>query len=69
MLEIARLAFAVSHAAIVEAQHGIAMRRQLARLGLGELADYTPDPGSPESTRAAAEKLADSSDAKSGSLP
>lgn len=46
-----------------------ATRRQLARLGFGELADYTPDPGSPESTRAAAEKLADSSDAKSGSLP
>ncbi|WP_231120366.1 phage holin family protein [Cognatilysobacter tabacisoli] len=32
-----------------------ATRRQLARLGLGELADFTPDPGSPVSTRAAAE--------------
>jgi hypothetical protein len=28
-----------------------ATRRQLARLGIGELADFTPDPGSPESTR------------------
>jgi hypothetical protein len=36
-----------------------ATRRQLARLGFGELADYTPDPGSPESTRKAAERLAD----------
>jgi hypothetical protein len=36
-----------------------ATRRQLARLGFGELADYTPDPGSPESTRKAAEHLAD----------
>lgn len=32
-----------------------ATRRQLARLGLGELADFTPDPGSPVSTRTAAE--------------
>jgi uncharacterized membrane protein YqjE len=36
-----------------------ATRRQLARLGFGELADYTPDAGSPESTRAAAERLAE----------
>lgn len=36
-----------------------ATRRQLARLGFGELADYTPDPGSPESTRKAAERIAD----------
>lgn len=46
-----------------------ATRRQLARLGFGELADYTPDPGSPESTRAAAEKLADSSDRNGGAFP
>lgn len=32
-----------------------ATRRQLARLGIGELADYTPKPGSAESARAAAE--------------
>ncbi|HEY4556273.1 MAG TPA: phage holin family protein [Lysobacter sp.] len=37
-----------------------ATRRQLARLGFGELADYTPGPGSPESTRAAADRLAES---------
>ena len=30
-----------------------ATRRQLARLGIGELADFTPEPGSPASTRAA----------------
>ncbi|MFD0738866.1 phage holin family protein [Lysobacter koreensis] len=28
-----------------------ATRRQLARLGIGELADFTPEPGSPASTR------------------
>lgn len=28
-----------------------ATRRQLARLGIGELADFTPAPGSPQSTR------------------
>lgn len=33
-----------------------ATRRQLARLGIGELADFTPGPGSAESTRAAAER-------------
>ena len=32
-----------------------ATRRQLARLGIGELADFTPDPGSPASTRESAE--------------
>lgn len=32
-----------------------ATRRQLARLGIGELADFTPDPGSPQSTRHATE--------------
>lgn len=36
-----------------------ATRRQLARLGFGELADYTPDPGSPESTREATKRLAE----------
>lgn len=30
-----------------------ATRRQLARLGIGELADYTPEPGSVESARSA----------------
>lgn len=30
-----------------------ATRRQLARLGFGELADFTPDPGSPAPTRTA----------------
>ncbi|WP_231118273.1 phage holin family protein [Lysobacter silvisoli] len=30
-----------------------ATRRQLARLGIGELADFTPAPGSPESAREA----------------
>lgn len=33
-----------------------ATRRQLARLGIGELADFTPDPGSPASTREGTEK-------------
>jgi len=32
-----------------------ATRRQLARLGLGELADFMPDPSSSESASAAAE--------------
>ncbi|GAB3754886.1 phage holin family protein [Lysobacter olei] len=32
-----------------------ATRRQLARLGIGELADFTPTPGSPQSTRQATE--------------
>lgn len=36
-----------------------ATRRQLARLGFGELADYTPGPGSPESTREATDRLAE----------
>lgn len=35
-----------------------ATRRQLARLGIGELAEFTPGPGSPESTRAATERNA-----------
>lgn len=35
-----------------------ATRRQLARLGIGELADFMPDPASGESTRSAAERVA-----------
>ena len=33
-----------------------ATRRQLARLGIGELADFTPKPGSPTSSREATEQ-------------
>lgn len=36
-----------------------ATRRQFARLGLGELADFMPDADSHESTEAAAERVAD----------
>jgi uncharacterized membrane protein YqjE len=36
-----------------------ATRRQLARLGIGELADYMPDADSPQSTKQAAEQVAD----------
>jgi len=36
-----------------------ATRRQLARLGIGELADFLPDPASAESTRRAAERVAE----------
>lgn len=39
-----------------------ATRRQLARLGIGELAAYTPDAGSPRSTRDATEQLAEAPD-------
>lgn len=35
-----------------------ATRRQLARLGIGELADFMPDPGSGASTKQAAENVA-----------
>lgn len=35
-----------------------ATRRQFARLGMGELADFMPDPDSHESTQAAAERVA-----------
>ena len=35
-----------------------ATRRQLARLGIGELSDFTPEPGSVESARAGAGQLA-----------
>ena len=34
-----------------------ATRRQLARLGIGELAEMTPNPGSPASTKAATETM------------
>lgn len=40
-----------------------ATRRQLARLGIGELADFMPDPGSPQSARDAAEQMAANTDA------
>ena len=36
-----------------------ATRRQLARLGIGELADFMPDPGSGRSGKEAAEHIAD----------
>lgn len=35
-----------------------ATRRQLARMGIGELADFMPDPGSPASARDAAQDMA-----------
>ncbi|HZV22664.1 MAG TPA: phage holin family protein [Luteimonas sp.] len=46
-----------------------ATRRQLARLGVGELAGYMPDAGSGGSTREAAERVADVADAANGQLP
>lgn len=39
-----------------------ATRRQLARLGIGELADFMPDPGSPTSARDAAKDMAAQTD-------
>lgn len=42
-----------------------ATRRQLARLGIGELADFMPDPGSGASTQDAAERVADAADGQS----
>jgi len=39
-----------------------ATRRQLARLGFGQLADYTPDAGSPKSTRHVTDDLAATGD-------
>jgi hypothetical protein len=39
-----------------------ATRRQLARLGIGELAGFMPDAGSPASTEAAADRVADATD-------
>jgi membrane protein implicated in regulation of membrane protease activity len=41
-----------------------ATRRQLARLGIGELADFMPDPASGESTRNAAERVAEATEDK-----
>jgi hypothetical protein len=39
-----------------------ATRRQLARLGIGELAGFMPDAGSADSTKAAATRVADATD-------
>ena len=39
-----------------------ATRRQLARLGIGELADFMPEPASGQSTKAAAEQVAQATD-------
>lgn len=39
-----------------------ATRRQLARLGFGELSDFMPDPGSPEAAQDAAQRLAEAGD-------
>ena len=41
-----------------------ATRRQLARLGIGELADYLPDAGSGASTEAAAEQVTEATEDK-----
>jgi uncharacterized membrane protein YqjE len=41
-----------------------ATRRQLARLGIGELADFMPDPGSPVAAEDAAERLAETTSDK-----
>ena len=41
-----------------------ATRRQLARMGIGELSDFMPDAGSGTSTEAAAERVADAADGK-----
>lgn len=39
-----------------------ATRRQLARLGIGELSDFMPDPDSPESTQQAAARVAEANE-------
>lgn len=39
-----------------------ATRRQLARLGIGELADFMPEPGSGRSAKAAADHVAETAD-------
>jgi hypothetical protein len=39
-----------------------ATRRQLARLGIGELADFMPEPASGQSTKDAAEQVAQTTD-------
>lgn len=41
-----------------------ATRRQLARLGIGELADFMPDADSGQSTQAAAEQVAEATDGR-----
>lgn len=41
-----------------------ATRRQLARLGIGELSDFMPEAGSGASTEAAAEQMADATEGK-----
>ena len=57
MLIAAALSIAITVGAVIAAMRYFehtrmqATRRQLARLGIGELADFTPDPGSSESTR------------------
>ena len=45
-----------------------ATRRQLARLGIGELADFMPDAGGVQSSEAAAERVADA-EAQTGAPP
>jgi len=45
-----------------------ATRRQLARLGVGELADFMPDAGGAQSSEAAAEKVAEV-EAQTGTPP
>jgi hypothetical protein len=42
-----------------------ATRRQLARLGIGELATYMPDAGSGDSTRQAADRISEAADGQS----
>ena len=46
-----------------------ATRRQLARLGIGELADLMPDPGSPASARAAGSAVRDNARAEGKTPP
>ncbi len=64
LLLCALLSAAVTGWAIWQAQRYFAhtrmqaTRRQLARLGIGELADFMPDPGSGESTKQAADEVA-----------
>ena len=45
-----------------------ATRRQLARLGIGELADFMPDAGGAQSSEAAAQKVAEV-EAQTGAPP
>ena len=68
LLLCALLSAAVTAWAIWQAQRYFehtrmqATRRQLARLGIGELADFMPDPGSGGSSKHAAEQVADATD-------